>query len=162
MELANGDKIVLNNDTTIQSMGIVMINRKDTLDIMKGAQPTGNITEYHTVRVPRGGEYVAKLDDGTIIHLNADSELRVPTAFATDSREVYFKGEGYFSVAKDTRRPFVIHSGEVDIKVLGTEFGVRSYASEEEIITTLVQGNVEIKQDRNVRRLSPNEQAPGK
>ena len=159
VELANGDKIVLNNDTTIQSMGTVIINRKDTLDIMKGAQPTGNITEYHTVRVPRGGEYVAKLDDGTIIHLNADSELRVPTAFATDSREVYFKGEGYFSVAKDTRRPFVIYSGEVDIKVLGTEFGVRSYASEEEIITTLVQGSVEIKQDRNVRRLSPNEQA---
>lgn len=159
LELPDGKEIVLNSDTSFQSMGTMLVNREDTLDISQVARTAENAAEYHTIRVPRGGEYVAKLEDGTVVHLNADSELRVPVAFTSDAREVFFKGEAYFSVAKDVKRPFTIHSGEVDIRVLGTEFCVRSYATERDILTTLVEGSVEVSRDAVTRRLSPDEQA---
>ncbi|WP_294141507.1 FecR family protein [uncultured Sanguibacteroides sp.] len=160
LELANGNKIVLENDTTFRfgEEGLVMVNRSDTLDMAEGGENKTS-GEYHTIRIPRGGEYVARLSEGTVVCLNAESELRVPVVFDTNTREVYFNGEGYFSVAKDAGRPFIIHTGGLSIKVLGTEFVLRSYRNEEEIITTLVKGAVEVTDGRDSCRLLPNHQA---
>ena len=101
LELAGGRKIVLNNDTVfrLEAAGSVMVNRRDTLDI-SGESVQNSIIEYHTIRIPRGGEYVAKLSEGTVVCLNAESELRVPSVFDADSREVYFSGEGYFPIIR--------------------------------------------------------------
>lgn len=48
-------------------------------------------------------EYIARLEDGSVIHLNSDSELKVPVNFGKNSRQVWLKGEGYFNVAKDKK-----------------------------------------------------------
>ena len=60
--------------------------------------PPQEETQYHTLNVPRGGEYNLTLSDGTQVWLNSESELRFPSQFDTNNRTVYCKGEVYFNV----------------------------------------------------------------
>ena len=105
----------------------------------KGAQ-----VEYHTIRVPRGGEYNLQLADGTKVYLNAGSSLRYPVRFTGKRREVTLSGEGYFEVAKDSTQLFVVRAGDVDVRVLGTAFNVNAYPEKETVATTLVEGRVQV------------------
>ena len=118
------------------------------------------VVSYHTLRVPKGAEYKLTLNDGTIVWLNSESELRYPTSFAGESREVFLKGEGYFSVAHDEQHPFIVVSSDIYTKVYGTEFNVRSY-EEEDVHVTLVQGRVSVKktEDGSEYTLNPGENA---
>lgn len=60
----------------------------------------------NTLFVPRGGEYMLELPDGTRVWLNSDSELRFPVRFAGDKRVVEIEGEAYFEVARNEKWPF--------------------------------------------------------
>ena len=104
----------------------------------------GGVVRYHTLRVPKGAEYKLTLNDGTVVWLNSESELRYPTSFVGEKREVFLTGEGYFSVAHDEKQPFIVVSSDIYTKVYGTEFNVRSYG-DEEVHVTLVQGRVSVK-----------------
>lgn len=84
------------------------------------------------------------LPDGTRITLNAESELRYPAAFRGATREVYLTGEGFFDVAKDHQHPFIVHTRQMDIRVLGTAFDVKSYQNERFTETTLLRGKIQI------------------
>ena len=81
--------------------------------------------------------------DGSLVWLNAGSELRYPNTFVENQRVVYLKGEAYFDVAKDHGHPFVVKTEEVEVKVLGTVFNVNAYPEGEWVRTTLVEGKVE-------------------
>lgn len=118
------------------------------------------VVSYHTLRVPKGAEYKLTLNDGTVVWLNSESELRYPTSFAGEKREVFLKGEGYFSVAHDENHPFIVVSSDIYTKVYGTEFNVRSYG-EEDVFVTLVQGRVSVKKTEEGAEytLSPGENA---
>lgn len=118
------------------------------------------VVSYHTLRVPKGAEYKLTLNDGTVVWLNSESELRYPTSFVGASREVFLKGEGYFSVAHDEQHPFIVVSSDIYTKVYGTEFNVRSYG-EEDVHVTLVQGRVSVKKTENGSEytLNPGENA---
>mgnify|MGYP002991331241 CR=1 FL=1 len=115
--------------------------------------------EYHRIIVPRGGEYIVRLEDGTVVYLNSESELRMPVHFGSEERLVWLKGEAYFSVKHENKRRFIVRTDRADVSVLGTEFGVRAYSGEKEFLTTLVKGRVEVKSENNVHRIVPGEQA---
>ena len=100
--------------------------------------------EYNTIIVPRKGEYQLILADGSKVYLNSESKLRFPTRFEGKERRVYLEGEGYFEVAKDTAKPFIVEAKEVDVRVLGTSFNVSAYVSEQAVRTTLVDGKVRV------------------
>ena len=108
--------------------------------------------------MPRGGEFFVILADGTEVWLNADSELEYPVKFTADKREVRLKGEAYFSVKKDTKKPFMVRSGEYQLKVYGTEFNLNTYKNNE-IQAVLVKGSVGFKANRTAGevRLKPNQ-----
>ncbi|MDR1585462.1 MAG: FecR domain-containing protein, partial [Prevotellaceae bacterium] len=84
------------------------------------------------------------LADGTKITLNAGSKLTYPKTFTGKQRNVTLEGEGYFDVAKNTSKPFIVHTRRMDIQVLGTKFNVSAYACLSEVKTTLEEGKVKI------------------
>ena len=96
----------------------------------------------NTLIVPRGGQYTLQLEDGTRIWVNADSRLRYPTRFSGPERIVELSGEAYFEVAKDSLRPFYVESGDMTVRVYGTEFNVNAYTENNQIYTTLVSGSI--------------------
>ena len=107
---------------------------------------------------PRGKDYHLTMADGTQVWLNADSRLEFPEAFGSDKREVKLKGEAYFEVAKDTQRPFVVHTDFITTQVLGTAFNVKAYSMRDAAVT-LVEGVVRVKAGSESRQLVPGQQA---
>ncbi len=59
-------------------------------------------------------------------------------------REVYLSGEAYFDIVHNVSRPFIVRSGNMQIKVLGTTFNVKAYPEEDNMETSLIKGSVEI------------------
>ena len=103
---------------------------------------------YNRLSVPKGGEYRIELEDGTKVWIKSASRLRYPVVFSGDTREVYLEGEAYFEVQRDMDRPFIVHSGEQKVTVLGTNFGISCYANEANDYTTLVSGKVKVDFER--------------
>lgn len=112
--------------------------------IEPGASP-----QVTKVTVPLGATSTVELSDGTIITLNAGSYLQYDDSFGKNSREVQLEGEGYFKVAPNETLPFVVRVKDVTIKALGTEFNITAYPEEETVRTTLVNGSVSIRKDRD-------------
>jgi ferric-dicitrate binding protein FerR (iron transport regulator) len=135
------------------------------MNVMEGGELTyavrGEVSTLpgatHRISIPRGGEFSAVLGDGTKVRLNSRTELSYPVHFSQESREVYLEGEAYFEVAKEGR-PFVVHAGGLDVRVLGTEFNVNTQTAGT-VKTVLVTGSVEIASGRETVRLSPNQLA---
>ena len=117
--------------------------------------------EWHTLQVPRGGEYKIVLDDGTEIWLNSASELKYPAHFVGNERRVCLVGEAYFQVARNEAAPFIVETRDMDVKVLGTSFNVSAYEDEENSHATLVEGRVEVDDKINGEKvtLTPGDQA---
>ncbi len=91
-----------------------------------------------------------KLPDGTKVWLNKDSWLKYDQDFDREKRKVTIDGEGYFEVAKDASRPFIVEmpTGQ-KVKVLGTTFNVCSYSNENLTEVVLCSGSVQISDSDN-------------
>jgi transmembrane sensor len=83
------------------------------------------------------------LPDGSIISLNKNSRLTYPSAFTGEVREVTLSGEAFFEVHKDAAHPFIIHTGQLDIKVLGTSFNVSAYPKKDFVRVSVKTGKVQ-------------------
>ena len=113
---------------------------------------------FNTLRIPRGGEYSILLSDGTKVFLNAESEMNYPVVFAGGERKVVLKGEAFFEVAEDKARPFVVSTGDFDVRVTGTQFNVRVYPDETPT-ATLAEGSIRLLKGEHITDLVPGEQA---
>ncbi|RXQ88051.1 DUF4974 domain-containing protein [Ancylomarina salipaludis] len=145
---ANGDVVDLKVDTSmlIRTKDHLLVRKDDEkLSINSDSLLSNKLTRLNKIVTPIGGEYQVELPDGTKVWLNADSYLEFPSVFADNQRKVIAKGELYFDVAKDEAKPFIVESQGMNLKVLGTEFNLRSYADENQVISTLVEGSVEVK-----------------
>jgi ferric-dicitrate binding protein FerR (iron transport regulator) len=85
------------------------------------------------------------LSDGSRVWLNAGSSITYPVAFVGNERKVQINGEGYFEVAHNADKPFVVSKGDVSVTVLGTHFNVNAYDDESDVRVTLLEGSVEVK-----------------
>lgn len=98
------------------------------------------------------------LPDSSEIWLNSGSTIRYPETFAKDKRLVTLNGEAYFSVKKETAKPFIVETSQLSVKVLGTKFNVKAYPNDENITATLTSGKVEVSvQSQSPQILKPNE-----
>lgn len=99
------------------------------------------------------------LPDSSEIWLNAGSSISYPKAFSKDERLVNLNGEAYFSVKRNTQKPFIVETQQLSVKVLGTRFNVKAYPSDPQITTTLTSGKVEVStSSHRPQTLKPNEQ----
>lgn len=114
--------------------------------VVSGNNASGSRGEaiQNEVIAKKGARSSMLLPDGTRVWLNSDSRIHFAPSFGDTVREVTLDGEAYFDVTKDSSRPFVVHTSDIDIRVLGTAFNVKSYPFEKTIETTLIHGLVEI------------------
>lgn len=114
----------------------------------------------HEVRVPYGKTQKLIMPDGTKVMLNAGSSLTYPETFSKNTREVSLNGEAFFEVTHNAKRPFLVHTNKLTIKVLGTVFNVKAYNNDKNIETTLLKGKVQVELTNNPEKsivLLPNE-----
>ena len=105
-----------------------------------------------SVTAPPGKELCMTLDDGTLVWLNSNSTLTIGDDEGDGVRRVQLEGEGYFKVAHDRTRPFIVHAAGLGVKVLGTEFNVKSYKDKGIWETALLDGSVAIL-DKNEKEI---------
>jgi transmembrane sensor len=118
---------------------------------------------FNQLIVPYGKRSTLLLSDGTKVWLNSGSRLVYAPVFKGKTREVYLEGEGYFEVAKNENKPFLVKTDLLQVKVYGTKFDVRAYKSDNEYNTILLEGKVSIdlKENPNPKEifLTPNQKA---
>ena len=147
------EAIVLGMRGILHSEGLRTLNYKyvksDSLE---------NVSEYHTLIVPKGERQKVIFSDSSWVILNAQSTMKYPVAFRGEERKVYVEGEAYFEVTRDEKYPFVVSVKNFDVRVLGTSFNVMSYDDEFASSVTLLSGKVETTSGHDTVRLSPGEQ----
>jgi transmembrane sensor len=104
---------------------------------------------------PGGQKSKINLVDGSFIQLNANSTLRFPEKFDDNIREVYLEGEAFFTVQRDSLRPFIVYAGNSETKVLGTSFNIQANAQKVEV--TVATGKVQVKAYKITESLVANE-----
>ncbi len=101
--------------------------------------------------VPDWGKQVVKagkepielvLPDGSKVMLNRNSKLVYEPEFSGTKRFMTLEGEAFFKVVRDEQRPFVIETGKVQTKVLGTSFNLRYYPEEQQTELIVISGKV--------------------
>ena len=138
----------------------VTASRQGVSYISDSDKGDGEPLVYNELIVPRGGRYVVTLADGTDVWINAGSKLKFPVSFTDSTREVFLTGEAYFEV-EHNGKPFIVHSGAMDVRVLGTTFNISAYEEDEAMKATLVEGSVKVSipRDGAFKTLAPNDQA---
>jgi len=114
------------------------------------------------IHAPYGTRTDFHLPDGSTGRLNGGSSLKYPTQFIGKSRDVELTGEAYFDVTSNPKKPFVVSTENIDVKVFGTSFNVMAYSDEAITEVTLEKGKVEVfkKTDdiiKSIGILEPNE-----
>ena len=118
---------------------------KDSSGLQYGTTEKKNAeTLFDMIRTPAGGQFQVMLSDGTRVWLNASSSLKYPESFSDSLRKVVLTGEGYFEVAKNASRPFIVSVGSSEVRVLGTHFNVNAYPDNSETVVTLAEGSVKL------------------
>lgn len=87
---------------------------------------------------------LVNLPDGTLVSLNTNTKISYPRKFERNIREVSIEGEAFFEVKPDKSRPFVIHAGKAQIKVLGTSFCVNAYPETKQVEVIVQTGKVQV------------------
>lgn len=96
------------------------------------------------IHAPYGTRTDFRLPDGSTGWLNGGSSLKYPTQFIGKSRDVELKGEAYFDVISNQKKPFIVSTGNINVKATGTSFNVMAYADEQIIEVTLKNGQIEV------------------
>ncbi len=105
---------------------------------------TAAVEINNEVSTRNGSRTQIQLLDGSTVWLNAGSKLNYGKDFGQKQREVYLTGEAFFDVVKNPHKPFIIHTKAIDVRVLGTQFNVRSYPTDKIVETSLIRGVVEV------------------
>lgn len=103
---------------------------------------TDNSSVLCEINVPLGSKAQVRLPDSSMVWINAGSKLSYSDNSFMKKRLVMLEGEAYFDVFHKGNNQFVVRTSDVDIKVYGTQFNVKSYPEESEITTALVSGKV--------------------
>ncbi len=125
------------------------------------ANLSGNV--YSEYIVPYGSKSTVILPDGSKIRLNSGSKIKYTGDFKNGERVVFLEGEAFFDVKHSEKKPFIVKTALLNIRVFGTKFNVKSFKEEKSVETTLISGSVVIeKVDKNGQviqniKLKPNQ-----
>jgi transmembrane sensor len=100
------------------------------------------------------------LPDGSVVWLNAGSNIKMPVSFAGSTRDVVLtEGEAFFEIQKDRMHPFIVHTSKLTVQVLGTSFNIKAYKAISLIRVNVATGKVAVKEGAKVlAMLTPGQQ----
>ena len=104
--------------------------------------PADQVARLEQLAVGNGARDEITLSDGTHIALDSGSLLKYSETFDSDTRDVYLSGEGYFEVAPNADKPFVVHANDAVVKVLGTRFNLRAWQSDQKTTVVVAEGKI--------------------
>lgn len=164
LTLGNGKTIVLDSaaNGSLAQQGNVVVSKLNNGKIVYNPDNSGaSRIQYNTLTVPKGSKPVQLvLADGSEVWLDVASSISYPTAFAGNERKVEITGEAYFEVTHNEAKPFIVQKGDVEIKVLGTQFNVNAYDDENSLKVTLLEGAVKVERHGNESlTIKPGQQA---
>lgn len=113
---------------------------------------------YATVEAPKGEKSKITLSDGTVVWLNSGSKLSYADNYKGSKFKVKLEGEGYFEVAKQKNRKFIVQTSVYDIEVKGTKFNVTAYKDEKIVTTTLLEGKIDLLHNNKRVQIAPGEE----
>jgi ferric-dicitrate binding protein FerR (iron transport regulator) len=108
---------------------------------------------YNELYAAFGTRSALKLSDGTSVWLNSGSSIKYPDRFVGNKRVVELKGEAYFEVESNPKKPFIVNTSLVSVKATGTKFNVSGYTSSDNAEVTLVSGKVEVSLNDNKKNI---------
>jgi len=121
------------------SLGLYFFNagrmsgkKKDTISMLEKINPKGQRSKLI-------------LPDRSVVYLGAESRLRFPEKFGAGNREISLAGEAFFEITKDPAHPFIIHTGSVQTKVLGTSFKISAFEGKH-LTVSVATGKVSVAQ----------------
>lgn len=155
LHIAGGQQVILNQTgrQDIKAGDAQLVAENNTLEL---TAVNGTDNAWNTLEVPPKLDYKVNLPDGSIVHLNAATKLKFPFSFKNPTREVFVEGEAYFTIVKKANEPFIVHTPNGDIQVLGTEFNINTY-TEGVLKTALVNGGVKVTDHNKSIVLKPGE-----
>jgi ferric-dicitrate binding protein FerR (iron transport regulator) len=164
LTLADGSRVILDsvNNGAITTQGNVIVVKLDDGQLAYETSDQNSqqsVIQYNIISTPRGGQYQIVLADGSKVWLNAESSLKFPTRFEGKDRKVEILGEGYFEIAHNKSKPFMVSNGNMVIEVLGTHFNVNAYQDEDKIKVTLLEGSVNVLSNGEQLKIKPGQQA---
>lgn len=120
-------------------------------------QKLNNKVNFITYNAPSGVRSKINLSDGSTIWLQPNSQIKYPKSFTHENREIYFNGQGYFKIAKNPEKPFIVHTQDVDVTVLGTQFYLKAKLSDNHVETGLITGKVKVSGKNSNKVLNPDD-----
>jgi transmembrane sensor len=120
--------------------------------IFKNRHESSPPLTYTLISAPNGVKKQLSLPDGTFVYLNSGSNIRIPSNFGTDSRQVLLSGEAFFIVKHDPSKPFKINTGKLTIADIGTSFDVKSYLDDAQIRVAVESGKVSVEENNPDRK----------
>ena len=100
--------------------------------------------EWLEANTSAGQKMEVVLPDGSSMTLGPSTKLIYPSAFPGDERKVFVLGSVYADIESDAKNPFIVSAGNLDVRVLGTEFHLNSYEGDSEVEVSLVEGAVQL------------------
>ncbi|SKB80346.1 FecR family protein [Salegentibacter holothuriorum] len=154
----NGNSVTFGKNDSVVS-GKYYQGSKNQLKIAKVSEAVG----INTIIVPTGKQFNIELSDGTKVTLNAKSKLEFPTSFSeSDHRKInLIYGEAYFEVtpaSENNDKKFIVENSNQNIEVIGTSFNIENY-NEGEIVTTLVEGKINLLYGKDKTVMTPGQQS---
>jgi transmembrane sensor len=102
---------------------------------------------YTKYSARKGERREIQLSDGSVVTLNAASTIQIASDFGVKKRDVLLQGEAFFQVSKDKTRPFIIKTGKIYTRVVGTSFNINAYAAENFISVAVATGKVQVEKE---------------
>jgi transmembrane sensor len=126
--------------------------------VMLSITPEKPAVQYCTIEAKKGQKSNVILPDGSRVQLNSESKLTYGTDFNQNNRLLKLSGEAYFEVAKNKECPFIVNTGNLSVRALGTAFNIKAYNTDCSVSAILTKGKVRVSSLTQSVDLTPNEQ----
>lgn len=151
----------LNNNYLRAAAAILVLLFISSLFFLKSGTPEKQVAVTPTAPAPEHKQNrIIFLPDGSSVILSPGSKLNYPSSFDDMlKREVYLEGQAFFDIKHNASRPFIVHTGKIETRVLGTAFNIKAIPGESEITVTVKRGKVKVSdQDKTLGIIVPDQQ----